>query len=77
MGSASMDSTNCGSEIFGVFLLLLSRLGTQQSVHEDVSSIPGLTQWLRIQHCHKLQLRSQMQLGSSVAVVLGDSCSSD
>ena len=37
------------------------------SIHEDVGLIPGLN-GLRIQHCCKLQGRSQMQLGSSAAV---------
>ena len=29
------------------FLLWLSRLRTQHSVHEDVGSTPGLTQWVK------------------------------
>ena len=29
------------------FLLWLSRLRTQHNVHEDVGSIPGLTQWVK------------------------------
>ena len=29
------------------FLLLLNGLKTQHSVHEDVCSIPGLTQWVK------------------------------
>ena len=33
---------------FMEFLLWLSRLRTQYSVHEEAGSIPGLTQWLRI-----------------------------
>ena len=38
------------------------------SIHEEVGSIPGLTQWLRIQHCCELWCRSQMQLESCAAV---------
>ena len=41
------------------------------SVHEDVGSIPGLTQWVSIRHCHKLQGGLQMQLGSGVAMAVG------
>ena len=37
------------------------------SIHEDVSSIPGLDQWVKLS---KLQHRSQMQLGSDVAVAV-------
>ena len=48
------------------------------SIHEDVGSVPGLTQWVRIWQCCKLQCRSQMRLGSrvAVAVALAGSCSS-
>ena len=49
------------------------------SVHEDVGSILGLAQGLRIQCCHELWCRSQTWLGSHVAVagVQASSCSSD
>ena len=40
------------------------------SILEDVGSIPGLTQGLRIWQCHKLQHRSQMLLVSQVAVAV-------
>ena len=40
------------------------------SVQEDVGSIPGLAQWLRIWHCHKLWHRSQMRIESGVAVAV-------
>ena len=38
-------------------------------IHEDIDSILGLS-GLRIQCCHKLQRRSQMWLGSGVAVAM-------
>ena len=37
--------------------------------HEVVSSIPGLTQWVKDPALHELWCRSQMQLGSFTAVV--------
>ena len=40
------------------------------SIHEDVHSIPGLTQWLRIRCCLELQHRLHMQLRSSIAVAV-------
>ena len=39
-------------------------------IHEDVGLIPGLTQWLKIRQCWELWRRSQMQLGSHVAVAV-------
>ena len=44
----------------------LSRLRTQHSVCEDADLILGLNQWIRIQHCCKLQYRSHLWLRSSV-----------
>ena len=43
-------------------------------IHEDLGSVPGLAQW----HCRELWCRSQMLLGSHVAVtvVQAGSCSS-
>ena len=41
------------------FPLWLGGLGTQHSVHEDADLIPGLTQWVRIWHCHELWCRSR------------------
>ena len=41
------------------------------SIHEDAGSIPAsLFSGLRIQRCHKLWYRSQMRLGSCVAVAV-------
>ena len=42
------------------------------SIHEDTDSIPGLTQLsgLKIWHCCELWCRSQMPLGSGVAVAV-------
>ena len=39
------------------------------SIHKDVGSIPGLSQW----HCHRLRLG----FGIAVAVSVASSCSSD
>ena len=50
------------------FPLWLSRLRTLHNVRED--AIPGLTQWVKDQHCCKLQCRLQMWLGSSLAVAV-------
>ena len=45
-------------------------------IHEDVSSIPGLTQWVRNRHCPELGYRLQKWLGScfAMAVVEAGSC---
>ena len=48
-------------------------------IHEDVVSTSSLTQWLKDQPYYELWCRSQMPLGSSVAVAVveASSCSSD
>ena len=39
-------------------------------IHEDVDSTLGLALGLRIQRCRELWCRSQMRLGSGIAVAL-------
>ena len=38
--------------------------------HEVAGSIPSLAQWVKDLCCHELWCRSQMQLGSGVAVAV-------
>ena len=49
---------------------MVSGLKTRHSIYEEAGLIPGLNQWLRIQHCHKLRHRSQMRLESGVAMAV-------
>ena len=39
-------------------------------IHEDAGLIPGLVQWLGIQHCHELWGRLQMWPRSGIAVAV-------
>ena len=50
--------------------VVAQRLTNPTSIHEDMGSIPGLTHGLRIQRCRELWSRSQMWLGSHVAVAV-------
>ena len=61
-------SSHCGSLITST-----------TSIHEDMGSIPGFTQWVKDQALPWLWCRSQMRLGSGVAVAVpqAGSCSSD
>ena len=45
-------------------------LTNPNSIHEDVSLISGLTQWVKIWHCCDLWCSSQMLLGSRIAVAM-------
>ena len=49
------------------------------SIREDSGSIPGITQWVKDQHCNELWRRLKTWLRSciAVAVVQDDSCRSD
>ena len=40
------------------------------SIHEGVSLIPGLAQWVKDWHCWELWCTLQTRLGSSVAVAV-------
>jgi len=51
------QSSQCGSVVMN-----------PTRIHEDVGSIPGFASGLRIRCCCELWCRSQMQLGSGVAV---------
>ena len=49
---------------------MAQQIKNPSSIHEDMGLIPGLTQWLGIQCCNELQHRSQMWLGSRVAMAV-------
>ena len=50
--------------------IMVQCLNILTSIHEDMGLIPGLTQWVRIQTCHKLWCGSQIPLGSRIAMVV-------
>ena len=50
--------------------LWLSGLGTLRSLTEDAGLIPGLAQWVKDTAGCKLWYKSQMRLGSSVAMAV-------
>ena len=52
------------------FLLWLSGLRFQHSVCKDASLVPGLSQWVKVWLCRKLQPRSQVWLRSGVAMAV-------
>ena len=47
-----------------------SQIKTPTSTHEDAVQFLALLSGLRISHCHELQQRSQIWLGSHVAVAV-------
>ena len=55
-------------------IIRISRWGTAEinptNIHEDMGLIPGLAQRVNYWHCCELWCRSQMQLGSSIAVAV-------
>ena len=51
-------------------LLTAQQVKNLTSIHENAALIPGLTQYVKDPCCHKLQCRSQTQLGSGVAVAM-------
>ena len=64
----------CNHSHFEMLLLgvpVVAQWLTNLTKNREVSGlIPGLGQWLRIRRCRELQCRSQMRLGSHVAVAV-------
>ena len=54
----------------GSGLTVVQQVKNPTSIHKDVGSIPGLTQWVKVRSCCELRYGSQMQLGSGVAVAV-------
>ena len=54
----------------GVPVVYQSVKNQTDCIHEDVVSLTGLAEWLRIWHCPKLRCRSQMQLRSYIPVTV-------
>ena len=49
---------------------MAQRIHNPTSIHKDAGTVLGLDQWVKDQHCHELRYRSQMRLGSRVAVAV-------
>ena len=68
--SKSMDSFQVRGLMEASFKQVAQRLINLTRNHEVLGSIPDLLIGLRIQRCHELRCRSQMQLRSCVAMAV-------